>query len=212
MMRWIVCLAAMLACSASFAADTTSFSFNGCTDAAGQAVATKADPALDWIAQARLDENGTAVIRYNPGVRPDLLPEARLFVFAHECARIALGQALSAQRSFEEIRAADCWALGTLERSKVIRNPATLEAVEMELATSSDVWQLIPQTTHELYLAACPRSAGSRGKLALPKEAGSHPDQWNACVQSCGAKLYSCGRAASCMSRYEACTAACGKK
>lgn len=211
MKHWLLCLITLLASSASLAVD--SFSFAGCSDAEGKPVATRADPALNWIAQARQEEDGTYLIAYNPTALPDMLPEARLFLFAHECARIALGQPLSTQRSFEEIRAADCWALNTLERSRLIPGPATLDAIEMELAADSEAWQLVPQPTHELYLTSCPRTRGSvRESLDLPAAGKPHRDNWNACVQSCGATLYRCGRSSSCMSRYDSCVAACGKK
>ena len=211
MKRWFLCLVALFASSTCLATD--SFSFAGCTDSAGKPVVSKADPALNWIAQARQEEDGSFLIVYNPTALPDMLPEARLFLFAHECARIALGQPISAQRSFEEIRAADCEALNTLERSRTIRGPATLDAIEMELATTSEAWQMIPQPTHELYLAACPRTRGSvRGNLDLPLAGKPHKDKWNACVQSCGATLYRCGRSSSCVSRYDSCVATCGNR
>lgn len=214
MSRWIALLLVLIALPATtLAADTrniiTSFSYDGCTDAANKPVPAKADDTLDRFADARL-EGDKLVIYYNPKALPELLPETRLFLFAQECARFALKQPLQAERSAEQIQAADCWALGTLNRSRPKNAARNAEALKVELPASDELWQRIGTPAHELKFEGC-SSRGARGNLALPGD-GLHSDKWNLCVQSCGAKLYSCGRSATCQSSYNACSEACEGK
>lgn len=205
MMRWIMGLVFSLLASAAFA-DVT-IKMDGCTLADGLTVGTTADASFQWIAEARL-ENGAPLIRYNPAIAPQLPPEARLFLFAHECARLYLKQPLNAERSAEAVRNADCWALETLRQSNALVDADGIAVLEKALAGNPAVWQ----PARELKLASCtPAEKKSAGGLGLPQNK-VHPDQWNRCVQSCGAVLYKCGRAASCMTNYDACVTSCGQK
>jgi len=215
MSRWIAFLLLLLALPISaLAADSrtviTSFSYAGCVDAAKKPVPAKADEQLAHFAEARLEDD-KLVIYYNPKALPELLPETRLFLFAQECARFPLKQPLGAERSAEQIQAAECWALATLNRSRLLTAKDSIEALQVDLPAESDVWQQIGSPAHSLNLAACPRQ-GSRGSLALPSGGAESSDKWNACVQSCGSKLYACGRAAGCQSSYNACSSACDGK
>lgn len=208
MMRWIVCLTFSLVCAAVQAATGTTFSFDGCVDASGQPVSTQADLVLPWIAKAGTD-SGVPVIRYNPEILPELPTEARLFIFAHECARIYLGQSLSGERRAEEVRAADCQAMAMLENSKVVQGGAAIQSVETALMAHPEVW--LP--ARELRLAACTRAEKKpRGGLGLPQAKGVHPDQWNLCASACGNTLFKCGRSSACLSRYDVCVEKCGEK
>lgn len=205
MLRKLVCLIFSLLASASFA-DVT-IQMDGCTLADGATVGATADASLPWIAEARI-ENGVPLIRYNPVLAPQLPPEARLFLFAHECAWLYLKQPLTGARNAEAVRHADCWAQNTLRQSDVIRDKAGIAALEKALADTPAVWQ----PARELSLASCPVTAKkTTGGLAVPQNQ-VHPDQWNRCVQSCGATLYQCGRAAACMTSFDICVTNCAKK
>ena len=76
----------MLRASGAVAQDVT---YHGCVDAQGQSVESVADPSLSGVALAGV-ESGRPVIRHNAAVLPQLTAQARLFFFAHECARHAL--------------------------------------------------------------------------------------------------------------------------
>ena len=188
----------------------TTFGYDGCVDAAGKPVPARADSSLPRFAEARLEQDNSLAIYYNPQALPELLPETRLFLFAQECARFALKQPLQAERSEAQIAAADCWAFGVLNRSRGQKPAQNAEALKFDLPASDELWQRIGSPTREVKLDACPQR-GARGNLALPGD-GLRSDRWNLCVQACGAKLYACGRAASCQSSYNACSASCDGK
>jgi hypothetical protein len=183
--------------------------FDGCTDAQGNVVTAVADDTLPQVAQYGLAD-GKPVIRYNPQALPRLLLETRLFVYAHECGRQYLGFAATGERTAAEARQADCWAYNTLKRS-VLATPATLAAVEDDLNMARDDWAMLPGPRREVKLANCPAvtAPSTAGSLALPS--GPAREKWDRCQQACGAKLYSCGRSASCETAFNQCSAACGK-
>ncbi|MDB5813708.1 MAG: hypothetical protein JWN23_825 [Rhodocyclales bacterium] len=182
-------------------------SFDGCTDAQGKPVAGIADEKLPLVAQFGLAE-GKPVIRYNPQALPRLLLETRLFVFAHECGRQYLGFPAEGERTAEQARQADCWAYDSLKRT-VLANASVLSAVEDDLNVEASDWVQLPGPPRALKLASCPANPVSKGSLKLP--AGPARDKWDSCEQACGAKLFSCGRAASCEAAFNQCSAACGK-
>ncbi|HEX5126294.1 MAG TPA: hypothetical protein VFW00_06110 [Rhodocyclaceae bacterium] len=181
---------------------------SGCSDAHGNPVPAVADDTLLSVAKLSVD-NGKTIIRYNPKALPRLLPESRLFVFAHECARQYLGFSVDGERTAEQARQADCWAVATLRHSQVFKNAQTMTAVEDDLSMVSTDWALLPGPQRELKLASCSSPPQTKGSMQLP---GSGPanDKWDACVQRCSSKLDSCGRAASCQQAYDNCTASCG--
>lgn len=204
MLRWIMGWMILLASLPLFAAEQTTFKLDGCVNAKGHAVKALADPALNLIAEAQLDEAGPS-IHYNPSLLPQLLPEARLFLFAHECARVYLEQSLIVPTSATEVREADCWAVDWLRQNGLLG--ASLQELEAALARYPQAWPPL----RDLNLSACVAAGASRsGGLALPAGQGTHSDHWNACVQACGATLYRCGRSSSCVSHYDACVARCG--
>jgi len=181
--------------------------FDGCTDAKGNAIPALADDKLEVVALAGLSE-GKPVIRYNPQILPRLLLETRLFVFAHECGRQYLGFPATGDRTLIQAREADCWAYSTLKRS-VLSTAPVLSAVEDDLAMAPDDWKQLPGPAREIKLASCPAGPVTSGSLALPT--GPARDKWDKCQQGCGAKLFSCGRSASCEATFNKCSAACGQ-
>lgn len=207
---------ALLFAQAAFAAETTSFNFSGCVDSRERAVASQADASLPVLLETRLVE-GNRVIVYNPSLLPQLLPETRAFLYAHECAWTRLGMPIDQTRTAEQARRADCWAVEILSRSKIIKNAATLAAIESDLALAAGSAEQLPGPARELKLAACSASKAlkttAKGSVvqidsALPEASPA----WNTCMQTCGNVLFACGRAKTCTDRFDQCIAACGTK
>ncbi len=207
MLRYLFCLLIALDCSIALGAEV-SFSYNGCVTASGQTVAAYADPALQHIAKASV-KGSTPVIRYNPEIAPELRQDARLFLFARECARIYLQQPLNQQRPTKAVHRADCLALEMLRQSDVINGNTDVAEIETALAANSGIWQ----PGHGLKLASCPATYPPLGTgIALPRGVDAvHSDQWNRCVQRCGDTLYQCGNTSACQKSYETCAAQCGQ-
>lgn len=190
------------------AAETVSFSFNGCTDGMKRPVASKADPALPQLVDVILVE-GNRVIVYNPSMMPQLLAETRAFFYAHACAITRLGLPIDRERSAEQIKRADCWAFETLQRSGLLKDASSLEAINTDLEISPEAWPLLPGPVRQLDAASCAPQPGKAPSRALKLDAPNASPQWNACVQACGNRLYSCGRSASCQSAFDQCRASC---
>lgn len=189
--------------------------FDGCVDADGRTIATTIDHGLDRVALAA-SENGKAVLRYNPRQLPGLSSRARLFFFAHECARLALGQPLATQRTLERARQADCWAAATLQRSGELVAPDALRDLRAELVVGKNDWAALPGPARAIDLAACGRPPGA---LRLPDSAPPSEAQArvNHCVQVCGDRSWQCQNRcrdescrAQCLTGYGSCEAACG--
>jgi len=187
--------------------------FDGCLDARGRPLAAIVDDALPQVALAA-QSGGRIELRHNPARLPELSQRARMFYFAHECARIALGHPL-AERSVERARQADCWALATLERSGEMAAPETRRELETELMVEDAQWAAIPGPRRVIDLAAC----SVRGGLRLPSSAPPNDAQMRVdrCVQGCGDRLWQCqnrcnGEACrgGCLSGYGICEKACG--
>ncbi|GAB2878082.1 hypothetical protein GCM10027046_02540 [Uliginosibacterium flavum] len=211
----LICACSLFAQTA-MAADTVSFNFGGCIDSREKAIVSQADPALPVIVETRLVE-GNRVIFYNPTRLPQLLPETRAFLYAHECAWTRLGLPIDRERSAENARRADCWAVDTLTRSKILKAGA-LEGIEMDLAMVADSASQLPGPARELKLASCAGgralsrpSAKGKGNVINTDAATASP-AWNTCMQGCGNRLYSCGRGDGCNASFNQCTAACGSK
>jgi len=205
MKNWILALVLGL-CGGMASAD--GLSMTGCTDKAGKPVAAVADESLKVVAQYALAD-GKAVIRFNPSALPRLLPETRLFVFAHECGRQYLAQPVEGERTAEQVQAADCWALDTLRRSKIIAGKDGVEAISEDLNLSTDDWSWLPGAPRALKAEACTGARVAKGSLNLPT--GAPRQKWDVCQQACGAKLFSCGRSATCDAAFTECSSACGK-
>lgn len=191
-----------------WAQTAATITFDSCRDAKGHSVAVQADSGIKDLVSSGLDAANQPVIRYNPQVLPQLLPESRYFLFAHECARHYLGMALGSERTLAQARRADCEALAALRRSGLVEGAGAVDAIEEDLAAVSD-WSVLPAPQRKLALGECKAASETRGATALPR-APARSEAWSKCVQSCGAKLYSCGRAASCQSAYDACSKTCG--
>lgn len=161
-------------------------------------------------------ENGTAVVRYNPGQLPGLAPRARLFLFAHECTRLAARQTLGDRSIGPARRRADCLALATLQRSgELAAADQALRSFAVELAVAEVDWTVLPGPPRTVDLAAC---AQPNGDLHLPD--GAAPSAVHArmdlCVQGCGDRLWRCRNPCRddpcrerCLAGYGACDSTC---
>lgn len=209
----LLCLLVVLGCARPALADTL-YTYDGCTDARGGAIASVADPGLPLVAASAIVD-GKVQVRYNPAVLPRLLPESRLFLYAHECARHTLGLPDTGTLTPEQARRADCAAVATLRRSHLLDAPDALAALQVDLVFSPQEWGAIPGPQRTFDLASCDVAKGTgSGQLGLPSPDAPRSDRWNACVQSCAARSFSCeqqsGRnAARCTSAYDQCSAHC---
>ena len=211
----LIC-AGLLFAQACSATETVSFSFAGCVDSRERPVVSQADPALPVLVETRLVE-GSRVIFYNPSLLPQLLPETRAFLYAHECAWTRLGLPIDLDRTETNAHRADCWAANTLLRSKLIKGNAGLDAIEADMALADADSAKLPGPPRVLQLASCVAGKSNisttshQGTVLKLNENPASP-AWNACMQACGSRLYACGRSSSCTSSFNQCTAGCAKK
>lgn len=179
-------------------------SYHGCIDADGRAVAAVSDPALERVVASRAGR--APEIRYNEAILPRLTAEARLFVFAHECARHNLGLPVEGARTEADARRADCHGLESLLRSGLL-DGARVDALERELQLSPEEWAQVPGPPRSIALRACTAENAAQRLLLRPTSARP---EWSACVRSCGERLRSCApKTAACDDAYERCVALC---
>lgn len=210
-MKRLILLACYLFCTlapTAHAQETVSFSFAGCTDAHGKAVANKADPGLPVLVETRVLD-GVRTIVFNPSMLPQLLPETRAFLFAYECAWTNLGLPAEGNRSAENAHKADCWAADTLVRSHLVSR-SNLESIENDLSLVAENAAQLPPPARQYNLASCSPGKSARGDgNVLDLNASPATQAWNNCMQACGNRLYACGRSNACMSTFNQCTASC---
>lgn len=143
-------------------------------------------------------------IRYNPEILPRLSTNARLFFYAHQCARLGFGEAAAAARR------ADCVALNTLLDGKQL-NYRDLPALQTELQFSPEEWSLLPGPPRNIDLTNCRPSTGDVLRVPLAREASPQQDAWNSCVRSCADRLWNCRKsgADACQLAYDQCRSNC---
>lgn len=176
----------MLIAGGAVAQDVT---YHGCVDVQGQSVESVADPSLSGVALAGV-ESGRPVIRHNSAVLPQLTAQARLFFFAHECARHALAQPINEAPKLDDAQRADCWAIGALRASQTFADDHAERALEAELNLSDEAWPSLTGPPRTFNFAACV----SRGVLRVPGQAPPSEEQLRAdrCVQNCGDRSWQC--------------------
>ena len=200
-------LAAMLLMAAPVLASEL-MTFENCTDARGRAIAIEPDSGQPMLVQS-IDREGQPLIRYNPRVLPRLSNTARMFFYAHQCARQGREAILSAAQAQET----DCIGLNTLLDSNLVVREA-LPALQAELEFTTAEWELLPGPPRAFGLASCHRT----GVLRLP--AATMPParqiEWNACLRNCADRLWSCqkgcrgdGACDACVAAYQQCKDAC---
>lgn len=193
----LVCLFVMLSGGASTAFGAPSY--HGCVDAAGRPVVSAADPFATAVARSAF-EAGRPAILYNPGLLPRLSDSARLFFYAHECARHHLGLPLERRLTVEEARRADCHGLDGLLRSGLLGADA-LVVLQAELRFDAGEWGVLPGPPRGFDLLGCRRAS----VLVVPP---GGREQWNACARVCADTLRWC-RGPDCEAAYDRCAALC---
>jgi hypothetical protein len=211
----LLMLAMSGACRASDSV-SVSFSFSGCTDPHNQPVRSQEDPNLATLLETRLVE-GNRVIFYNPTLFPELQPATRAFLYAHECAWTRLGLPVTVARTEANAHRADCWAVETLYRQKLIKDANALTDIEGDLALIAEQQAQLPQPARTLTLASCAAhppttTTKSTGNVVSIDASIPNSPAWNACMQSCGNRLYACGRSSACTSSFSQCTNSCSSK
>lgn len=202
-----------LTCMGVAAADVV---LDGCTDARGRAVASVEDPDLPVVALA-MPEDGQATVHYNRDVLPDLPAQARVFLAARECARIALGHPLERAPTKALARGEDCWALSAMRASGMLPDEIAVTALQAELQLSDADWKAVSGPQRRVDFAGCSRRDGA---LRLP--AGGPPtparEAHNHCVHACGDRLWQCQQAcggdacrSACEQTFNHCEAGCGQ-
>lgn len=202
LLLWLTCVTFTVGAQSPDGSITT---YQGCTDHTGKPVVAVLDTAIEGVVESRRD-NGVASIHYNPLVLPRLRPEARLFLFAHECARHNAGADLGGVRDLEGALRADCAALDTLMRSRLIAEHQ-IAALQTDLSFSAAEWRRVPGPARQIALRACIDRNAMRPALSRPTP--GQPD-WNACVRRCGDSLRACrSPAPSCDESYDRCASLC---
>ncbi|MFT4171520.1 MAG: hypothetical protein QM639_03095 [Rhodocyclaceae bacterium] len=211
--RWLC--ASCLALTAPWSVAAAIHTYDGCTDAKGQPVASIEDNHWPQVAGSALTD-GQPTVHYNPTLLPRLLPETRLFLYAQACSRHTLGLPITAALTAEQARRADCAALATLRRSHLV--PANIvQALQVDLVLAPEEWAQVAGPVRTLDLASCdlPTGTGSgAGTLNVPPTKAAPSEKWNACIQSCAARSFTCeqrqgAHAAACTSAYDQCSARC---
>lgn len=197
------CCCTVLIAGTSQAAEETLY--GGCVDATGRQVSARPDTGLPLAITTRI-ENGRPVIRYNHALLTRLDDKARLFLYAHECSRLNLGDSPSLPRSQASARKADCWASGTLLRSGLI-SIDDLEPMQRALSFSAEEWRLLPGPVRRIDLKSCPRHLSP--SIHSP---GANQDDWNTCTRRCADTSLACQHtrsSADCEASYNQCTMQC---
>jgi hypothetical protein len=102
-----------------------------CNTASGRAVAA-VQITSGTIARAALDQDGRAVVRYDPRRIDGVTPQDQLFVFAHECGHHALGHDARAPMTAVQEQEADCYAIRSLiSRAGFTRSDVATLTTEM---------------------------------------------------------------------------------
>jgi hypothetical protein len=185
--------------------------FESCLDARGKSVPAVADSQQTMLVRTD-SEQGQPVLRYNPEVLPRLDQSARLFFYAHQCARSGLAEQANPAAS---ARMADCYGLGALLAGKLLRRE-DLPALQAALSFSDSEWALLPGPPRSFDLASC--QVNSSGVLRLPVATlpSGRQTAWNNCTRACADQLWTCQKhcgsaeCASCLAPFGQCKSACG--
>lgn len=191
----------------SFIASAEAPVFESCLDSHGRTIPAQADARLPVLVQT-ISQKGRPAIRYNPEILPQLSTNARLFFYAHQCARQGSETAASARR-------ADCLALNTLLGSDQLKYK-DLPALQAELKFSDEDWSLLPGPARNIDLSNCRPSSGDVLRLPLPSQPSPEQNARNTCVRACADTLWTCQKGRSngatddCLGAYDQCRSGCG--
>jgi hypothetical protein len=200
----LVAVILVLGAGSALAEETTVF--ESCVDAKGRTLQAVEDASLSTVV-ATVDANGQRTIHYNPSLLPRLKPITRLFFFAQECARNALGFAGKAAVSAARARQADCLGLATMQDNGQME-PQELAELQEDLNFSDAEWAMLPGPARSFDLAACHSSGVVKLPLATAPSTGQ--SDWDGCVRHCADPLLACG--SRCFDTYQKCVAGCGER
>lgn len=182
----------------------------GCLDGRGNLLRAVADPAQPVLVRT-VSQRGRPVIRFNADVLPSLSANARLFFYAHQCARRSQpGNAAD----YPEAAAhqADCVALNTLLDSDQLKHQ-DIAGLQDELRGLGNEWKVLPGPARQVQLDNCRASSGDMLRLPLPSQPSPRQDAWNACLRTCADRLWTCQHGAAggaCQATYDSCRGGCG--
>lgn len=185
--------------------------FESCLDAQGKTVPALADNQQAVLVRTD-SEQGQPVIRYNPELLPRLDQSARLFLYAHQCARIGLTEQANPAAS---ARLADCFGLGALLGSKLLRREE-VPALQAALSFSDAEWALLPGPPRSFDLNSCQVSSSGVLRLPVATLPTGRQTAWNSCTRACADTLWTCQKrcgsadCASCLTPFAQCRSACG--
>ncbi|NMH15584.1 hypothetical protein GV368_00350 [Tepidiphilus sp. B18-69] len=216
-MRWVaaVLIGWSLSVTAWAGASEGGDPFAACTDAGGRIVAVREDPSARKIFETRVVD-GEPVIVHNPKRLPELWPKARLFFFAHECARIQAGFLPPTPRTLTQDRLIDCDALEWLARGGWVQGD-DVPLIEQAIgALSRAQWRQVPGEPRRVELAACYQ----RFIESMAEEAEGKRRDWSRCVEVCGEQMVGCRAAGGrvgeisvdCMRVYLICVDICNRR
>lgn len=182
----------------------------GCLDGRGNLLRAVADPAQSVLVRT-VNQRGRPVIHVNADVLPSLSANARLFFYAHQCARRSLpGNA--ADYPAAAAHQADCVALNTLLDNDQLKHQ-DIAALQDELRGLGNEWMVLPGPARQVQLDNCRPSSGDVLRLPLPGKPSPRQDAWNACLRSCADQLWTCQHGApggACQATYDSCRSGCG--
>ncbi len=188
--------------------------FESCTDGAGKDLPAVADEQQQVLVRTVTENDGSAAIRYNPTVLPQLSQAARLFLYTYECARHGLGGSDS-KLSIAHARVADCRVVNTLLGSALLTRDA-LPSLQAEMMFSDAEWQLLSGPVRRFELTTCQQRRGDILLLPLNTPLTPRQSSWNDCERGCADKLWGCqsdsgGGNSACLDQHQQCRKTCGQ-
>ena len=148
-----------------------------CSAANGRAVAA-VQVANGTIAKAAIDQDGRAVVQYDPRSIDGVTPQDQLFVFAHECGHHALAHDSRTLFSAAQEQAADCYGVRALI-NRVGLTPSDVAILQTDMSDlGTDTSRHLPWRSRTYDLEGCvPEVAARRQAAARQVETGA-----DACV------------------------------
>ena len=134
-----------------FLFSTNAYALN-CLDYKNQLAKVVPNPQLNDVATVRHLPNGQGVIYFNPAITNQLSSVMRDFIFAHECAHLALGHGII--RPVNE-QVADCWAIRTLADFGLNQNGLSQLQQELTAFGGSGDWTHAPGYVRSKNLYHC---------------------------------------------------------
>lgn len=211
--RTIVGSALILLLNGTAGAASETLVLEGCLDGRGNLLRAVADPGQPVLVRTVI-QRGRPVIRFNADVLPSLSPNARLFFYAHQCARrTTSGNAGDYPEA--TARQADCIALNTLLDNDQLKYQ-DIAGLQDELRSLGNEWKVLPGPARQVQLDNCRASSGDVLRLPIAARPSPRQDSWNTCVRTCADQLWTCQKSCrdtactACQATYDSCRSGCG--